>query len=189
MKNSIIPLFLLVVTGAYTQPVAITRQLPATAPYQKQLLRSVKRLGCSNTREKYKVLFIYELQLTQRSAAVFTNDKLLSSVAFIRPGNKKHAFPANQAIIYNDSLRVIANAHNWQVTCNFNYPLPQVLLQYAIEHQVDCMFRLSLSDSRIYFATRDQRTRVVELTPDYTIKDYSLEEFASCCLNTYNLIN
>lgn len=187
MKRYLIILFSLSIVQLCAQENTVTNTSINIDKHKQKILKKLKCLSCYDKKEKYEVYFIYHLDIETPSKEIFTNELLLKNLKFIS-NKKKKAIPSNIAMVYNDSLSLIASSEDLRVTCSFNYPPAQALLHFAIDNNVDFMFRISGSDGMIYFAVKENVIQVIEIEKD-EIKTWLLEEFVSCCWEKLKLID
>jgi hypothetical protein len=147
--------------------------------YNKRLCRKLKNLDCARRNESRSVIFIYHLKLNGKvDKEGFNASYLKSNLSFIE--NPDAAFPSNMALIYNDSLRLVASSDDLRVFCEYQNKYFQALLTLTLtlSSSFDFLFRISGTNGVIYFGSRKGEISVID---PIAKKIYLLDEFIDCC--------
>ena len=146
--------------------------------YNRRLYRKLKKLECTRKNESRSILFIYHLKLNGKvSKEEFNASFLKSNLSFIE--NSETDFPGNTALVYNDSLKVIAEVDDLRVYCAFDGYL-EGLLTLAVSGSFDLVFSISGTNGAIFFGWGKEEISVFEVS-DENVRVYQLKEFVDCC--------
>jgi len=162
------------------QNTKITDICLETDNYKGKVLRKIRKLSCYNKKHNYSLITIYHLNLLNESKEVFNNNDLLYNIEFYY--NQKGDYPFNTTIVYNNLFRVIAYSEDLRVFCNFEYPVYQNLLDYALKNKIEFLFKINGTNGMIYFCTKGKSINVVIVEID-GIKVLPIDEFVNCCWN------
>ncbi|MGI5914622.1 MAG: hypothetical protein ACOX5K_07900 [Bacteroidales bacterium] len=148
--------------------------------YKERVLKKYSKLSCYDKNKCYSVLFIYHFKFNETPDKSMFNDSLMSNLVVVK---EKNNFYSNEAIIYNDSLNVVAYSDNLRVYCSFKPYFYDKLLKYIKEQKVDMLFRISGTNGMIYFGQKEGKILVIREV-ESKLKISSIDEFINCCWDT-----
>lgn len=145
--------------------------------YKERVLKMYSKLSCYDKTECYSVFFIYHFNFIGIPDKSMFNDSLMSNLFVIKGKENNYS---NEAIIYSDSLNVVAYSDNLRVYCSFKPYFYDKLIKYAKENKVDKLFRISGTNGMIYFAQSEGKVFVIKEI-ESTLKITPINEFLDYC--------
>jgi len=165
----------------YSQGIPVTNFQFETKRIENRILRNFRRLDCYNKTKDYSVFFIYMVRLKNVSREFLTEEFFPKKLEIVNRGIIGNR-PVFEALIYDDSLNIIARTWNLpqtRVICLYNDFFNKLLLRYAITNKVDFLF-VNSGNLLIYFSVKGNMINVIRLESK-GIEVYTLKDFLECC--------